>query len=462
VRLITTAKKKIKSSKATSIFTLNLQAKIAAVLSTSLLLASACTDPSDIGLELSPENNQIGVFYAEIPLSASMILLDSVRTNNQGGDPGTLLAGGDRDPFFGVTEGIGFSRLFLSPVEPKPGADAVLDSAKFQFQILSPVGDSFSQNKTLTVHRLQEPILDTAYYNFDRLQFDAQPFATGSFRLAARRDTIVSTHLEESFANQLFNDLKAGGRNFSDLFAFREYFKGIAIKGNVDENVSIPIRPGANTGIWLYYRNEGDTVSSSYYFNTAASRNFSHVRNDRAGTPLDQIREGNVPYEVGNRVGVKGATGLVVKLDTSPLDQFLDTLGNVTFNQVSLEVGPIENFVESRPPFQEQFMEFWAGNDVFRRHDGRIVRIQAENAPQQEVGPDGSIIPAVGNDAVLQFRSDKDLYSQSFTMYLNAVYRSNLERKDLILFPSGYLRSFRQYVVDQDNIKLKVYYSKTR
>jgi hypothetical protein len=439
-----------------------LPAKIAAVLSTSLLLASACTDPSDIGLELSPENNQIGVFYAEIPLSASMILLDSVRTNNAGGEPGTLLAGGDRDPFFGVTEGIGFSRLFLNTADPKPKADAILDSAKFRFEILSPVGDSFSQNKTLTVHRLQEQILDTAYYNFDRLQFDAQPFATGSFRLVAQKDTIVSTDIEESFAYQLFNDLKAGGRTFSDLFAFREYFNGIAIKGDLEENVSIPIRPGLNTGIFLYYHNEGDTVSTSYYFSTAASRNFSYVRNDRAGTPIEQIRETNVSHQVGNRVGTKGATGLVVKLDTSPLDQFLDTLGNVTFNQVYLEVGPVENFVETRPPFQEQFMEFWAGNNVLRRHDGRIVMVQDERNPQQEVGPDGNLIPAVEYPAILGFRNDKSIYSQSLTNYLNAVYRTNLERQDLILYPRGYLRSFRQYVVDQENIKLKIYYSKTR
>jgi len=439
-----------------------------------MLLASSCTDPSDIGLELDPSNNQIGVFYTEIPLSASMVYQDSFNTTN----PAVLIAGGDRSSFFGTTEAIGFSRLWLETSSaarqnrPRPGA--VLDSAIFQFEIWSPSGKNFNQEKTLTVHRLQEPILDTSYYNFDRLAFDPQPFVRGSFRLQANRDTIVSVDLEEAFAAKIFGELQAGHPAYDDIFAFRNHFHGIAVQGNVEEDSNIPIRLGVNTGMYLYYTNPGDTVSRNIQINTSGSRRFNHVNNNRTGTPIEQIQQSNTPYQVGNLVGSKGNTGLFVKLDTSPLDQFLDTLGSVTFNQVILEVGPVEDFAESNRPFRGLMMEFW-DNGLMRNHEGRVLTVQAENQPQQSVGPDGSIVPAASNPTFLEFRSDKELYSQGLTNYINAIYFSGLERTDLVLLPNvpptsnlpnadfmDYRLSLREFKVNQNNIKLKIYYSKTR
>src|SRR5690606_26067278 len=54
----------------------SLPAKVAASLLAITAFAGACSDPSEIILD--PDNNQIGVFYQEIPLSASMVLLDSL------------------------------------------------------------------------------------------------------------------------------------------------------------------------------------------------------------------------------------------------------------------------------------------------------------------------------------------------------------------------------------------------
>ena len=71
----------------------------------ALMGISACSDPSEIILD--PDNNQIGGFYTEIPISASMVLLDSFNTTR----PGLLVAGVDVSPFFGRTESIAYSRL---------------------------------------------------------------------------------------------------------------------------------------------------------------------------------------------------------------------------------------------------------------------------------------------------------------------------------------------------------------
>jgi len=61
-----------------------LRAKFSVFAFFSLLVLGGCSDPATLGLELAPENNQIGVFYKEIPLDAKVVLLDSFNTTNAG------------------------------------------------------------------------------------------------------------------------------------------------------------------------------------------------------------------------------------------------------------------------------------------------------------------------------------------------------------------------------------------
>jgi len=447
-------------------------------------MASSCTDPSEIGLELDPENNQLGVFYTEIPLSASMVLLDSLNTTNAN----VLMAGGDISPFFGTTEAIGFSRMNFVPYNrdipaaARPNATSVLDSARFQFTITNQItANSFAENKTISVHRLLEPIQDITYYSTDKLAYDESPIALGSYRLQAGRDTIVSTELNPVVANDFFDRLKANDPIFNDVFSFREYFPGIAIKGNVEEQAGIPVSV-LNTGMVLYYRNEGDTVSRRFLISTAESRSFNHINNNRTGTPLENVQQSNTPYEVGDLVGLKANTGLVMKINTAPLKNFMDTLQNVVFNQVILEMGPIEGNLEGFRPFDFLYMFYamnntgWFSNPEYRR---------VERDPRQ-----GQRDP---EPATLSYLADSRLYRQSITSYTNNLYRTGQENRDLIIHPDNpdlpvgpnrnlssvqtvdtqrltaqqrpnldYKESLRQLIVNQNTIKLKVYYSKIR
>src|SRR5690606_9374539 len=198
-----TAKKTNSFLKVITTSTQNWRAKGAAALLGLVALGSACSDPSEIILD--PDNNQIGVFYAEIPLSASMVLLDSFNTTR----PGYLAVGGDVCPFFGTTEAIANSRLSFHPGGLAPTEDAIFDSAKFHLNIAAVSGTGCSQGKTFTVHRLQEQILDTTYYNFSSLPFEQSSIAEGSFVLKADSINAVSMPLEEGLALELFNKLKS-------------------------------------------------------------------------------------------------------------------------------------------------------------------------------------------------------------------------------------------------------------
>jgi hypothetical protein len=452
----------------------SLPAKIAASLLAITVLAGACTDPSEIILD--PDNNQIGVFYKEIPLSASMVLLDSFSTTRSG----AMVVGGDVSPFFGKTEATAYSRLSFNPGGKAPTEEAIFDSAKFHLNIGALSGTGFNQIKTFTIHRLQEQILDTTYYNFNSLPFEESAIAEGSFILKADTINAVSMDLENELALDLFNKLKSKDPVFDNLFSFRDYFPGIAITGDPEQQVTASIAPGSGTGISLYYHYKDDTVATVYPINTIQSRYFNQIQNDRTGTPTEQITEAGVAYELdGNLIGSKANIGLVIKLDTDPISDFLDTLTNVTFNQFSLEMGPLENFPETKRPISNIIMYFADDdNKIMQRKDGNRISVQDEGQAQIDgTDAEGDIVPSVSRPNSLIFNSEKFTYSQQLNSYVNAIYRSGLERTDLILYPRSpntstaspiavaddeFRHSLREYIVNKNTIKLKIYYSKVK
>jgi len=445
---------------------MTLRAKLVGGLFITLSIASSCSDPSTLGLDLDPNNNQIGVFYTEIPLSASMVLLDSFNTTNAG----SMVIGGLTDDFFGKSEGIGFSRLAINPTGARPTENAVLDSVKFNFQVETVIGNDLSTPKTLSVHLLNERILDTTYFSFDRLDFDPIPIATGNFNFSKRQDTTVSVQMESTFSQFIFDELKKGDA-FRDVFTFRNLISGIALQGNTDENTSTSIRVGNGTGIVVYYKNQGDTVSRGYSITTAQSRHFNFVNSDRSGTPTAVISQPGQSYDVGNRVGIKSNVGLVMKIDTSPIDSFLDTLTNVTFNDITIEMGPIsDHAATNRPPFTMLMYFTDNTNSILSNSSGGALAVQQEGQPQMIENENGEKEPATNVPTYLSFNNNTNIYGQRLTSYVNAVYRLGLQRKDLLLYPSTptqgggdvFKKSFRGFTVDQNNIKLKIYYSKIR
>src|SRR5690606_5943629 len=212
-------------------------------------------------------------------------------------------------------------------------------------------------------------------------------------------DTInaVSMPLDEDLAMDLFDKLKSNDPVFDNLFSFRDYFPGIAITGDPEQQVTASIAAGSGTGISLYYHYKDDTVATVYPINTIQSRYFNQIKNDRAGTPTEKIAEAGVAYELdGNLIGSKANLGLVIKLDTEPISDFLDTLDNVTFNQFSLEMGPLENFAETKQPIRNIVMYVTDDNNrSMPRADRRRLPDHAEGSAHVE-GQDanGAVIPS--------------------------------------------------------------------
>lgn len=434
----------------------------------SLFLNSSCSDPAVVGIELAPGNNQIGVFFQEFELPAQVVLLDSFNTTNQG----ILVVGNEVDPFFGKTEGIGYSRLFIDATDDRPRADAILDSVSFKLDIVSVNGANLDDPKYYSIHKLEEPLLDTAYYNSDKLLFGSTPFSSGTVAFGEIKDTTVSFPVDEAFAIEVFGKMQSGNE-FGDLFSFREYFPGIAVKAREGDNSTVGVTVGIGTGLFFYYHYSGDTASIRYDISTASSRSFNGVNSDRSGTPTQIATEKGKTYDVGTLVGMKANLGMAIKLDTSPLDAFLDSLTGVTFNQADLIIGEIQPLSEGQTPLPWLIAYFTDNtNEVISRpSDNQPLTVQADAQPQFDLDENGNEQPTFIAPAVAAYDSEKKIYLMPITSHLNALLREKIVRKDWLLYADtpyedspgdDFKKSFRQFIVEKNKIKVNVIYSKTR
>jgi hypothetical protein len=409
------------------------------------------------------------VFFEDFDLPAQVVLMDSFNTTNQG----FLVVGEEEDDFFGKTSATGYSRLYIDSRVKRPDSKAILDSVRFNLKVANVDGTDLDQVKTLSVHKLQEPIQDTLYYNFDALNFDLQPFSQGEFVMGEKNDSTLSFAVDTVFANEIFSKMQLG-REFNDLFSFREYFPGIAVKGKIGDNTAYSIAAGSNTGMTIFYHNEGDTVSTKYLMNTISSRSFNGIKSDRSGSATSSVQLPNVAYDLNSQVGMKANLGLVIKVDTSPFDAFLDTLSGIHFNQVSLEIGELEAFPANRAPPSPLSIYFTDDRNMFLQNSSNFhYSVQESKEPQVIIDQNGETMPSVSTPLSVNFNSVSKLFSAEITSHLNAIFRGQLARKDWILY-GGFIpnkevvsgdrfrQSMRQFVVDKNRIKVKVVYSKTR
>ncbi|PZX58439.1 uncharacterized protein DUF4270 [Algoriphagus ratkowskyi] len=440
----------------------------------SLFLISSCSDPATVGIELAPGNNQIGVVFEEFELSAEVVLMDSFNTTNQI----VLVVGEEQDDFFGKTSGKGYTRLSFDTQATLPEEDALLDSVFFYLNIRSIDGSNLDKGKYYSVHKLTEQILDTIYYNTDELNYEASPIASGEIVFGEKTDTLVSFKVAPDFAKELFAEMKAG-LYFDNVFTFRDYFPGVVIKGREGDNASIGVGLGSGTGILTYYHYEGDTASKGYGITAsirlsdgsiAAARGFSGIDSDRSGTPTQVVTEVKKAYNVGPLVGMKSGLGMVIKLDTSPFDTFLDSLSGITFNQVVLELGELEPQPSTQVPPLGLTMYFTDDkNQILKTSTGAPLTVQTDGSVQVYTNEDGVEIPNTISPTALIYDSEDKIYSQYITSYVNALFRGQLTRKDWLLYGDlpatngdDFKKSLRQFVVDKNKIKVKVIYSKSR
>ena len=433
----------------------------------TLLSLGACSDPATVGLELAPQNNQIGVYYKEIALDAQVILLDSFNTTNAG----ILIVGDEQDPYFGKTKSTAYTRLHIEQGSERPRADALLDSVFFTLSTVSVNGSNLTQKKKYSVHLLDQPLLDTLYYNFSKLPYNPSPIAEVEVLFKDTKDTIIKAPLKQAFADEYFGKLKRG-QEFDNLFSFRRYLPGVAIVPREGDNATAGFSLGGNTGIVFFYHYLGDTTAKKYTITTFSSRSFNGIESDRSGTPTAVVNQYQKPFSTGPVVGMKSGLGLALRIDTRPIDAFLDTLSGVVFNQVNLQLGPIEEQDEKNTPISGMVMKMVdSQNRVLLSSINKAeLHVQGDGQPQVIEDNKGDFVPNnfFQSSAIIGYDITTRTQRAGISSYFNALYKDQLKRTDWLLYAitpttgDDFKRSLRQFKVNRNQLKITVIYSKAK
>ena len=444
-----------------------LRAKFSVFAFFLVLILGGCSDPATLGLELAPENNQIGVFYKEIPLNAQVVLLDSFNTTNAG----ILIVGDEEDPYFGKTRSTAFTRLYIEQGSERPKSEAILDSVFFNFSTVSVNGTDLDKKKKYAVHLLAKPLEDTLYYNFSKLPYQPNPIAELEIAYKTAKDTLLKARLNPVLASEIFTKLKKGNE-FDNLFNFRKYLPGVAIVPRAGDNTTAGFSLGGNTGITFHYHNTGDTTKLTYKITTFSSRSFNGVESDRRGTPTAVVTDYLKSYSTGAIVGMKSGLGLAIRLDTSPLDAFLDTIKGVVFNQVTLQMGPIEDQNDGQKPISGMVMKFIDSKNQVLLSSINQAELHVQGDGQVQVIEDekGNKVPnnSFLSSALINYETISKLQRAGISSYMNSLYKKELQRKDLLLYAitpntgDDFKRSLRQFKVNKDKVVMTVIYSKTK
>ena len=272
-------------------------------------------------------------------------------------------------------------------------------------------------------------------------------------------------------ANEIFAKLKRGNE-FDNLFNFRKYLPGVAVVPRAGDNATAGFSLGGNTGITFYYHNTGDTTRLKYTINTFSSRSFNGVESDRRGTPTEVVRDYQKSYSTGALVGMKSGLGLAIRLDTSPLDAFLDTIKGVVFNQVTLQMGPIEEPGKGQTPISGMVMKFIdSKNEVLLSSINQAeLHLQGDGQVQVIEDEKGTKVPNnfFPSSAIIGYETTSKLQRAGISSYMNALYKKELQRKDWLLYAitpntgDDLKRSLRQFKVNKDKVVITVIYSKTK
>lgn len=326
------------------------------------LLLFNCKKETELGLEVFPEDEQLGIAVDTFSVRSYTIPNDSVPTDEQL----TMLAGAYVDPVFGRVKTTLFTQLVPEAENLNfSGKEVVLDSAVMAFRYDVSLNGVYGKNVesgesfnpiTLRVHELTDTLgLSEKYYSTSTKPFDPIPVGeiidyipnpAGSLTVdTAQEPAQVRIPLDSLWAAELL--LSSEIRSTT---AFIQFMKGIAVVTDdasimTDQGSLLYLNPYSSfTRLEFYYRTKDIGQDDSLFVretfrliidgNTAR---FNQYELDHAGTPAeaaltDTVRGSDLMYLQG-----LGGPHIFVKCE-GYLDYFMDNPGILNLAELIIPV----------------------------------------------------------------------------------------------------------------------------
>ena len=480
---------------------------------TLLFTAVGCEDANDLGVEL-PGTAAANTEYRDFPVAASTVLRDSFETQKAT----RILVGRVRDNVLGTTTANAFLNLKiaqsvvaadtlpsavskLTGVDPNPQLDSLVVEAAFD-----AVYGSATTPLRVNVYQLAQPLDDRQTYNStSSVALGSELGLNVSARLnatAKRRERTNSSSSTDTTTivvtvpnNTVRLKLHGGGRNLplaTDVFSLLKgtsftqagltaVWKGMALQPAADFNTAVVgLLPSsaARAVFYYHYTNKKNTGTlkgrysiafglGSFQSRENAPRYFTQILNELpTGSPLNRLAgpsgaaQSVAAAETDGKVYMQGGNGFGAKLEIPGLNE-LKQLANLLFPQVT----------------SAYLYEVNTANQSLQRTllNNRVERLIL----REGVNPTGAGLSSIVDDqygtgyyqnAASATLNDplNTFYTMSITSYVQAYVYDKLGGPTPAAFVlSPFLRNsygldLNRAVLDGNNIKLRVYYSKLR
>jgi hypothetical protein len=442
---------------------------------------------------------KFNVAYIEIPLPSSVVLLDSVVTDNAA-TGGINLIGAYNDLLLGNIQARSFFQIYpLSTA--KIDASSVYDSVTFQMRLnFYSYGFSGAQHMRFNVHEITGDTLDRyyskRYYYNSTVGFDPMPLGEARIHVdydslkknqglqSGRQDTfLLKAKLNDVFGAKLFdiayNDPNA---ELSSHKNFIQRVKGLVITP-VEENGILGVNPISDFSrvVVHYHTMENgavkDTLQKSfnfYYSTLALPPSFTNITANRGATELGALSQ---PYQsfapVSGFRAVQSGSPVMTKLDLSKFYEFADndTIDKLIINSAEIVISDVssDNGTEVHTDLLMKVVnnnnELFTNRRVTANREAMVPYYLYNDTRHYYVNSDA----AASTPASLRYNADDDKFSGFVTLFtqslFNARKKGDAVNADRITYlginpfnpASG--TSVTRSVFNAGNVKLRIYYT---
>ena len=262
-----------------------------------LITISSCKKvESDLGVDILPSSDQLGLEVDTFELNSYSSLEDSLRSDEFSSN----MLGSYNDETFGKTKASIYTQVRLSVIPSFTDlSNTVVDSVVLSLNIVDFYGEHDDQ--TFEVYEITEDIYrDSNYYtNTDKTNSGINLVKPGFETFAAsltNSPVIDGEALDPQMRirlNETFGDMILNSDSLTTDAIFAEYFKGLFI------TVNNPVQSYGQGGIYsfdmendetkvtIYYHNSTDTTKFEMPINDKCAR-FTSMEHDYTGTKIEQ------------------------------------------------------------------------------------------------------------------------------------------------------------------------------
>ena len=407
----------------------------------ALLLFISCEEAGDFGLQTT---SPLRFASADIAISSSVVLEDSIRSSRTG----TLLVGRVNDGHFGVTEATSFLDFGLKSEESIP------DSATFASAFLNLKfnirGGSTSAVFGVEVAPLEASIVDSVtHYTKESSPYSQDFVAQQAFQIDTL-DSIFSVRLPDVWAADIFDKIV---NESLDEDGFKSIFQGFAIRPDANTHVFFGIDL-AGTNITFNYTTSSTEEDEQVF--SVQSHSYYGLVTDRSSSGLSEITDFATEFiPSSGRRYVQAGTGVLTKLDISAIDSFFTQHPDANISLAELKIGSINSIGTSYKAPSSLILYLTDSLNTLIESGfsstGNITFLSAQADGQSPIGSEGP--------AIFPYESSTESYVNSITSFIQFNETGLIDRKQLLIRPSGIHTELNGFVIHPDSIQLKIFYS---